>query len=441
MNASTSSRRALLTVGLLAAGSWPATPHAALAQRAADVRRAPAPRSARPPLVIISLDGFRWDYLDRGLTPNLSRLAARGVRARALVPAFPTKTFPNHYTLVTGLQPEHHGIVDNVMRDPATGAWFRINDTAAVRDARWWGGEPLWATAARQGVLSATVFWPGSEAPIGGVRPTQWLPYDGRMPNSARTTQVVDWLDLPPDARPDVVLLYFSLTDDAGHRFGPDSPQLDSAVSSVDAEIGELLEVLDSHGLGAARLNVVVVSDHGMAAVDTSRVVVLDDYLDPQVVRLVDAGPLLTLDSASGFADSVARALGRIPHLSAFRREETPARWHYRDNPRIPAFVGVAEGGWQVVPRAPLRQRPQGFIGGSHGFDNADAAMHGILVAAGPAFRRGAVVPPLGNVHVYELLCRAAGLRPGPNDGSPDSVRAFFPSRQPSAVSRRRGVR
>lgn len=394
----------------------------------------------RVPLLLISLDGFRWDYLDRGLTPNLARLAARGVRAQALVPAFPTKTFPNHYTLVTGLFPEHHGIVDNTMRDPVTGAWFRMNDTAAVRDARWWGGEPLWVTAERQGARSGVMFWPGSEAPIGGVRPSQWREYDGAVPNAARSTQVVDWLDLPPDARPDVVFLYFSLTDDAGHRFGPDGPHVDSAIADVDAEIGALLEVLDAHGHGAARINVVVVSDHGMAAVDTSRVVVLDDYLDPQVVRLVDAGPLLALDPASGFADSVARALFRMPHFSAFRREETPEHWHYRDHPRIPAFVGVAEVGWQVLPRAPLRLRPQAFVGGSHGYDNAETTMRGILIAAGPAFRRGVVVPPLGSMHVYGLLCRAAGLRPARNDGSPDSVRGFFERPQASGLRPQRGA-
>jgi predicted AlkP superfamily pyrophosphatase or phosphodiesterase len=378
-----------------------------------------------PPLVVISIDGFRWDYLDRGLTPVLSRLASEGVRARGLVPAFPSKTFPNHYTLVTGLYPEHHGIVDNVIHDTALGAWFRIQDTAAVRDARWWGGEPIWATAERQGVRSAVMFWPGSEAAIGGVRPSLWRRYDARLPDSARVTQVVDWLDLPPDARPAVVLLYFSDTDESGHRFGPDSPRTDSAIARVDGDIGRLLGLLDARGL-RQEIDLVVLSDHGMAATDTSRVVVLDDFVAPAATELIQAGPIVTLNPRPGLEDSVARALHRLPHTTWYRRADTPLRWHYRANARIPAWVGVADEGWQVVERLALQVMPRAFVGGNHGFDNALLAMRGILVASGPAFRRGATVDALQNVHVYDLLCRAAGLRPAPNDGSVDSVATFF---------------
>jgi predicted AlkP superfamily pyrophosphatase or phosphodiesterase len=402
---------------------------AATAAGAIAPRRSPPPR---PPLILVSFDGFRWDYLDRGLTPNLSRLAEAGVRARALVPSFPTKTFPNHYTLVTGLLPEHHGIVDNTVKDPVTGALFHAGDSLAARDARWWGGEPIWVTAERQGTRAAAMFWPGSEAPIAGFRPTYWRRYDARVPDSARVDQVLAWLDLPDAQRPAVLLLYLSDTDDVGHRYGPDGPQMADAIRQVDAMVGRLVEGLRARGL-EGRANLVFVSDHGMEAIDTTRVVVLDDYLDPRAVELLTAGPLLAFNPRPGLQDSVERAAARIPHAHIYRRQETPERWRYRDNPRIAAFVGVADAGWQVLERLPLRIRPQLFTGGSHGYDPTDAAMAGILVAAGPAFRRGVVLDPLGNVNVYGLLCRAAGLASAPNDGSPDSVAAFFAGDSPPA--------
>ncbi len=385
-------------------------------------------RPTRPPLIVVSFDGFRWDYLDRGLTPSLSRLAAGGVRAQALVPSFPTKTFPNHYTLVTGLFPAHHGIVDNTIRDPATGALFHGSDTLAVRDPRWWGGEPLWVTAERQGGRAAAMFWPGSEAPIGGVLPTYWRRYDARLPDSLRVDQVLAWLDLPAAQRPSVLLVYLSDADDVGHRDGPDAPRMADAIRQLDAMIGRLVDGLRIRGLEGAA-DVVIVSDHGMAAIDTSRVVVLDDYLDPKAIILLTAGPFLAFDPRPGLEDSAARAVARIPHAHVYRRAETPERWRYRDNPRIAAFVGVADAGWQVVERLPLEIRPQLFTGGSHGYDPADSAMHGILIATGPAFRHGVVLGAVGNVHVYDLLCRAAGLTPARNDGSPDSVRGFFGGR------------
>ncbi len=312
------------------------------------------------------------------------------------------------------------------MRDPATGALFHVSDTAAAHDPRWWsGGEPVWITAERQGVKAATMFWPGSEAPIGGVRPSYWERYDGRVADTTRVDQVLAWLDLPADRRPSVLALYLSDADDAGHATGPDSPRTADAIRQLDAMIGRLLAGLRARGL-EGRANVVVVSDHGMEAVDTSRLVVLDRYLAPNAVELLQMGPLVAANPRPGFEDSVARAFARLPHAHIYPRAETPPRWHYRDNPRIPAFVGVADEGWEIVEDLALRLRPQAFIGGSHGYDPADSAMRGILIAAGPAFRRGAVVAPLRNIHVYELLCRAAGVAPARNDGSPDSVRAFF---------------
>jgi predicted AlkP superfamily pyrophosphatase or phosphodiesterase len=219
---------------------------------------AQAATSQRPPTILISIDGFRPDYLDRGVTPVLSALAAQGVRG-SMRPAFPTKTFPNHYTLVTGLRPDRHGIVDNTMEDPAQpGVTFRMSNLAAVRDGRWWNGaEPIWVTAEGAGIRSATMFWPGSEAEIRGVRPSYVMPFNQAMPSAARADQVLAWLDLPADRRPEFATLYFDIVDTAGHNFGPDAPEVNAALGEVDAALGRLVAGLKARGHAA---NLVVVA-------------------------------------------------------------------------------------------------------------------------------------------------------------------------------------
>ncbi|MEM7788109.1 MAG: ectonucleotide pyrophosphatase/phosphodiesterase [Bacteroidota bacterium] len=233
----------------------------------------------QPVVVLISIDGFRYDYLDRddADTPTLDRLAREGVRAD-LVPVYPTKTFPNHYSLVTGLHPEAHGIVNNTMRDPerlidGKPARFSLANREAVRDGAWWGGEPIWATAQRQGQATAVLFWPGSEAPIGGVLPTHGLPYNGDMPYADR----VDWVleHLGGEDRPTFATLYFEGVDTAGHRHGPDAPETADAIEAVDVALGRLVDGLAEQGR-LATTDLVVVSDHGMAAVAPERRVYID---------------------------------------------------------------------------------------------------------------------------------------------------------------------
>jgi predicted AlkP superfamily pyrophosphatase or phosphodiesterase len=383
--------------------------------------------SPRPPgpriVVLVSVDGFRNDYLDRYPAPNLHRIIAGGVRA-PLVPVFPTKTFPNHYTIVTGLLPEHHGIVENTMYDPVLDAAFRISDAAAVTDARWWGGEPLWVTAQRQGQIAAVFFWPGSEAPIEGVRPKYWTHYDTRVPDSTRVRQVLDWLTLPDSARPRFITLYFSEVDHAGHESGPDSPELAAAVLKVDRAIGVLLDGIQSRGLSGA-VNVIVVSDHGMAPTSTDRVVALDDYIAPSLLGRVTGGnPVMGVWPRSGMEDSVYRALrGKHPHLSVWRRQEIPARFHYREHRRVPPLVLLADVGWAIaVTRRDLMEHPERFRGGAHGYDDTASVMRAIFLAQGPAFRSGVAAPAFRNVHIYDLIASILGLTPAANDGSQDST-------------------
>ena len=387
------------------------------------LRTAAAQGDLRPTVVLVSIDGFRSDYFDRYPAPNLHRLAARGVRA-PLVPVFPTKTFPNHYAIATGLYPEHSGIVENTMYDPAFDAVFQISDSAAVADARWWGGEPLWVTVERQGQIAASCFWPGSEAAIGSVRPHYWLHYDVRMPDSARVHQVLDWLSLPAAARPTFVTLYFSAVDHAGHESGPSSPAVARAVLQVDTAIGRLLDGLEASGWND-RVNVIVVADHGMSPIATDSVVALDDYLSLAAVsRITGGNPDLGLWPRAGLEDSVVRALaGRNPHLGVWRRDAIPERFHYRANPRIPPVVVLAEPGWSVAARrSDVTSHADRYTGGAHGYDDTVAVMRALFVAAGPAFRQGVTAAPFRNIHVYDLVARILGLTPAPNDGSPDST-------------------
>ncbi len=380
----------------------------------------PAPRpspAGRGPLILISIDGFRADYLGRGRSPVLAALAADGVRAEALKPAFPTLTFPNHYTLVTGLYPDHHGIVNNRFVDPRTGKIFLYKDEKSHADPAWWGGEPIWVTAQKQGRHTETVFWPGSDVAIAGVRPEHWLPFDGRWTPHERVAQALAWLDLPAAQRPDFLTLYFDRVDHAGHDHGPDSPEVDAAIAAVDAALGELRDGLAARGLENSA-NLVIVSDHGMAATSPERIIVLDALVDPAALEVINAGVLAGLAPKPGFADAVARALLRPhAHMRCWRKQDLPPRLHYGTNPRIPPIVCLADSGWQIETRAWL-DRPEHHVArGEHGYDNDDPTMRALFVAHGPAFRRGVVVPEFDNVDIYPLLTTLLGIAPQPNDG------------------------
>lgn len=380
----------------------------------------PAPSPAAPTVILLSLDGWRWDYHTKAALPALRRLMDEGVRAEGLIPAFPSKTFPNHYTIVTGLYPGHHGIVGNNMVDPAIPGRFSLGDRQQVANAAWWGGEPLWVTVIRHGRPAAALFWPGSEAAIGGVRPSEWAVYDGAMPNDARVDRLLEWLDRPLAQRPALLLSYFSDVDDAGHTFGPDTAELTAALIRVDRAIDRLMKGLEARGL-AGRVNVVLVSDHGMTATSRDRVIALSDYLDLAQVDVIDVNPNVAIAPAAMREDEIYRRLVHAhPHLRVYRKAESPPHWRFREHARVPPIVGVADDGW-IVTREPLRAGAR-FPGGQHGYDPEVTAMHGLFVASGPAFRHGAVVPALANVDVYDLLARVLGVPPAPNDGDPGSA-------------------
>lgn len=374
------------------------------------------------PLILISIDGFRSDYLDRGASPALSALARDGVRAEAMHPSFPSLTFPNHYTLVTGLRSHRHGVVNNQMEDPEhPNVVFTLRDRDVNTQSFWWDDAvPLWVSAEQQGVRSATMFWPGSEAAIRGVRPSQWVPFDQSISSGARVDRVLTWLDLPLAERPSFITLYFDVVDSAGHRFGPDSVEVNRAIAEVDDAIARLVEGLTARGL-ENRTNLVIVSDHGMAAVADDRVVDLDAIVDPARVRYVwPPGQIGGVAPRDGENDAVAEAaLGRHEHFECWRGDEMPAHLHFGAHPRTPAIVCMADVGWTMLSTAHPRTYP--VRGGAHGFDPTDPTMNALFVAHGPAFRSGATIEAFDNVDVYSLLATLANIAPEPSDGAIDT--------------------
>jgi predicted AlkP superfamily pyrophosphatase or phosphodiesterase len=369
-----------------------------------------------PPLILISIDGYRADYIDRGHSPVLSALAAEGVHAKALRPVFPSVTYPNHYTIVTGLYPDRHGIVNNSMHDPVLGN-FSPPNRAANTDGRWWGeAEPIWVTAQKQGRRTASVFWPGTQAEIHGVRPSYWQLFDPTVTPDARVHQVLAWLDLPPDQRPSFISLYFEQADTAGHSYGPDSAQVNEALVTVDAALGALADGLRQRN-ALDETNLVIVSDHGMSTTSPDRIVLLDRLVNLEHIELVSSLVNIGINPKPGYGAEVEHALlGKHQHLECWNKNRMPAKFHYGSNARIPAIQCLAEDGWMASTAAEEAKRAHPLLG-EHGYDNDGPKMRALFVARGPSFKQHQVVAEFDNINVYALLAKVMGIEPLPNDG------------------------
>jgi predicted AlkP superfamily pyrophosphatase or phosphodiesterase len=384
---------------------------------------APATR-ASPYVILISFDGFRADYLDRFELPHFRKVIQLGVRAKGLIPVFPSLTFPNHYSLVTGLYPEHHGIVGNSFFDPARNASYALSNRKAVADASWYRGEPIWVTAERQRMVAATFFWPGSEAAIGGVRPTYWQPFDAGVSNDARVRGVLDWLRLPDDRRPHVVLMYFNELDSVSHRHPLESPEIERAAQSVDRALGLLMDGVAALPF-ADRVYFVLTSDHGMTNTGASQRIRIDALLEPGALRMAYGGPvaLLYVNGGPERAGAIRDTLNsRIQHGRAYVRSELPERYHFRGDPRAGDIIVVMDEGWtaEASPALPRLTRRWGM----HGWDPALRSMHAIFVVSGPAIPAAVTIPHVENVDVYPFLIELLGLEPAAGiDGRPGIIR------------------
>jgi alkaline phosphatase D len=370
-------------------------------------------------VLLVSLDGFRWDYNKLYNTPNLNKLAKDGVKAERMIASFPTVTFPNHYTIATGLYPDHHGLINNSFPASDLGLFYRMGDRAAVENAAFYGGEPVWVTAEKQGVKAASFFWVGSEAPVGGMRPTYWKKYDDAVTFDQRIDTVIKWLGYPPEKRPELVTLYFDEPDHTGHNFGPKSPQTQKAVERMDSVIGIIREKLSTlHD--SKKINLIVVSDHGMAAVSSARYINIKSLVPERMIASISGGnPVYLINPATGKADSILYFLNKEKGLKAWHKADLPAKWHFGTNPRIPEIVVVADSSWSIGTK------PDGSTlrGGAHGYDNSDSDMFAIFYAVGPAFRKNYEFKELNNVDIYDLICGILKITPAKNDGDPNHLK------------------
>ena len=366
-------------------------------------------------VVLVSMDGFRWDYEKQFNLPNLKQIAKEGVHAKSMKPSYPSKTFPNHYSIVTGLYPDHHGIINNVFYDAALNESFSLSSNAK-NDSRFYGGNPIWNLAEQQGVKTASFFWPGSD--IDKRNPSYFKNYNGKIPYGARIDTVMKWLQLPEKQRPHLVTLYFDEPDHTGHNFGPLSQENKKMVIKMDSIVGELSRRLDQLAIGK-QINLIIVSDHGMADISNDKKVAVLDYLKPEWLGYKEViNPIMSLQAKSGFNDSIANALKKVPHIKFWKSNKVPRRLHYGTNPRVHDFVIEAEKGYSLVSKESTHIK-----GGTHGYDNNEKDMHAIFYAKGPAFKINKTVKTFPNISVYPLLAHILGLQIGEIDGKFSEVK------------------
>lgn len=371
-----------------------------------------AEQAVKPYVILISCDGFRYDYVERFQPPHLLAFIRDGVQAASMISSFPSKTFPNHYTIATGLYPEKHGLVANTFYDPEREELYRISRREAVEDGSWYGGVPLWVNAEQNGMVAASYFFVGSEADIQSVRPSYFFPYDGSVPNEARVRQVLQWLALPEAKRPHIITLYFSDMDDAGHRYGPgDDEHIGAALMELDKVLGQLFEGVKASGLP---VNTIIVSDHGMIDVAPDKLINIDPLEQEGRYRIANNGALAYVYLGEGTDRDTAYQFmkSKEENFRVYKAGDFPFYNSCPANPRLGDFIVLPDYGYYLSDSRRIAQARQGNYkqGGEHGFNPEFQEMHAIFYAGGPAFKKGLSIPSFRNVHVYPLVCRILGL-------------------------------
>ena len=376
--------------------------------------------SPKPLLILVSIDGFRWDYLDKFEVKNLKEFAAEGVKAVKLQPVFPSITFPNHYSIVTGLYSESHGIVGNQMYDPKDSSHFSLGDSNSVGQSKWWEGEPIWVTAEKQKVKTATMFWVGSEAEIGGIRPSFWMKYDDHVPAIDRIKKILEWIDLPVDGRPEFVTLYFDSVDSAGHKAGPESAEVKDAALNIDSAIGALKKGLMDRGLWDTS-HIIVVSDHGMAEVLARHHMQLPNISENEA-NILGKGAFVQIWPKRGKEKKVIQQLSKLRHGTVIQKSKIPINFRYSKHSRIAPIILVADEGWYFEKE---KRAKQGTMG-AHGYAHTLDSMQGIFLARGPQLKKGFQFEKALNIDIYEMMCHILGLKPAANDGKYERISSVF---------------
>ncbi len=376
--------------------------------------------SAKPYLIMLSLDGFRWDYPKHAHTPVLDSLKKAGVFAE-MIPSFPTKTFPNHYTMATGLYPDHHGIVLNAFYATDLKMKYSISDRASVGNGIFYGGEPIWVTAKKQGLRNATLFWVGSEAAIEGIRPDIWYPYNHTLPFTSRIDSLVRWLSFPEQKRPHLILWYYPEPDGYGHRYGPSGEKTIQMVEQLDQWLGQFFTAMRKLPV-FGKLNFIITSDHGMGPISDDKQIILDRYIQTEDLTYKDGGnPVYNLGVKKGKLQTVYEELKKVPHIKVWKHDSLPARLHYGTNIRTHDLTVVADSNWSIYWSWHI-----GHGKGTHGYDNQWRAMHAIFYAAGPAFKKGYAQKSFENIDLYPLITKILHLNPAKTDGKLQDVKGML---------------
>jgi len=370
-------------------------------------------------VILISFDGFRWDYANRGITPNIEKMKKEGVSASSFQPCFPSKTFPNHQSIITGMFIENHGIISNSFEDPFTKEKYRLGDEKSISESKWYLGEPFWQTAKRNGIKTASFYWPGSELDLNYRRPDYVKHYNKNFPYYARVDTVIKWLQMPYDVRPHFITLYFSLTDTYGHKYGPNSKEINFAISKVDSVLGYLFKRVNKIGMKDS-LNIILVSDHGMTSISPKRVINIKSILGDMQCKIQNSGPFMLIQPYDNEVDSVYKLLKiHQYHYKVFLKNQIPDYFHYKNNPFISKILVLADLGWSLVNGKGKGERMKG----NHGYDNHLLDMQGIFFAVGPSFRKGYRTGTILNIDVYPLLCKLFGIEPRGNiDGKLERI-------------------
>nr|XP_020459248.1 ectonucleotide pyrophosphatase/phosphodiesterase family member 5 [Monopterus albus] len=380
----------------------------------------------RPKLLLVSFDGFRWDYVDRVPTPNFHSLMNEGVTVEQVENAYITKTFPDHYSLVTGLYAETHGIVANEMYDPTLNRSFSM-ETDSIYDSRWWEeAVPLWVTIQKAGGRSGAAMWPGSDVKIHGLYPTQYLPYNASVSFETRVERIIEWLSAPKEEAVDFGVLYWEEPDKSGHSLGPQSPRMDAVIVDIDEKLGFLINELKKARLYET-VNLIVTSDHGMTQLFSDKIIELDEYVSRDLYTWVDKSPVVGILPKEGKLEEVySKLVDANPNMVAYKKKDIPEHFHYRHNIRIMPIILEAKEGWTIV-----QNRTAPFMLGNHGYDNTLRSMQPVFVARGPAFRRDYVKISMRSVDIYPLMCHILAIHPLPNNGSLLNVKDLL-SQQPT---------
>jgi predicted AlkP superfamily pyrophosphatase or phosphodiesterase len=370
--------------------------------------------------IIVSLDAFRWDYPQMYSTPNLNKIAQIGVKADRMKPSYPASTFPNHYTLATGLVPDHHGIVNNTFWNKKSGIRYSMGDSVTRNNPAYYLGEPIWITAQKQGVKTGNVYWVGSDIAIKNTYPTYYKVYDKKpmISFAARIDTVVSWLNKKEEDRPRLIMLYFSEPDGKGHHFGPKSREVGNEVHYLDSLMGDLMHKIEKLPI-ASKVNVIITADHGMTEISSDRFVCMKDYLPSRWVEKVDGTNPTSIFTREGYRDSVLMALKKVSHIKAYKKEEIPISLNYGTSDRIGDVVVCPDCGWQFANApAPIK--------GAHGYDPNSPDMQVIFYAYGPDFKKNYKSKGFINVDVYPLLAYLLGVNPEKTDGDFNRIKGVL---------------